>query len=57
MAKRKGRGRPRIPKDEVRRFTVGFLVTAEEKRRIKEAAAAVDMSVSAWVRERVFRGL
>jgi len=33
------------------------LVTADEYRRLKQAAAAEDMSMSAWVRQRALAGL
>lgn len=54
---KRGKGRPKLPRKEVRRFSIHLLVTEEEHRKIKRAAAAVDMSVSAWARERILRGL
>ena len=51
------RGRPRLPSERARRLSVHILVTAAEHRLIKRAAAAADMPVSSWVRERLLAGL
>ena len=56
MAKKKG-GRPRIPPDRRRTHVVGMLVTAQERRKIINAAKKADMSVSAWLRWHVLSNL
>ena len=55
--RKRGRGRPKLAEPKVRRRSIHVLVTEEERKRIKKAAAAVDMSMSAWARERILRGL
>jgi predicted HicB family RNase H-like nuclease len=56
MAKRR-KGRPKLPREATRRFSVHVLVTPEEHRRVKRAARASDMSISAWAREKILAGL
>ena len=50
-------GRPKLPKDAVRRFVIGMTVTDEERKRIKAAAEAEDLTISAWLRRLVLGGL
>lgn len=50
-------GRPKLPPDSVRRFMIGMTVTADERRRIKAAAEADDLSLSAWLRRLALEGL
>jgi len=52
MAKKKG-GRPRLPPERRRRHVVGFLVTAQERRKIINAAKKADMTISAWLRWKI----
>jgi hypothetical protein len=56
MAKRR-KGRPNLPNEKVRRLSVHILVTPAEHKLIKKAAAAADMSMSSWARERLLAGL
>ena len=57
MKPKRRQGRPKLPPEQVRRFMMGFTVTAEERRRIRKAAEAEDASISAWVRQWVLDGL
>ena len=57
MQAKRRTGRPKLPKDAVRRFVIGMTVTAEERKRIKAAAEADDLSISAWLRRLVLEGL
>ena len=40
MQAKRRTGRPKLPKDAVRRFVIGMTVTGEERKRIKAAAEA-----------------
>ena len=57
MHAKRHKGRPKLPPDDVRRFMIGMTVTAEERRQIKTAAEAEDLSISAWMRRLAFEGL
>ena len=58
MAKKnKKGGRPRLPPERRRAHVVGMLVTAQERRKIVNAAKKADMSISAWLRWRVLSNL
>jgi hypothetical protein len=57
MQPKRGRGRPRLPPEEVRMFAVHVTVTRDERRRIQLAARAEDVSVSAWLRRWIIEGL
>ena len=46
-----------MPAERVRRLSIHVTVTPAEHRKIKRAAAAVDMSMSGWARERILAGL
>lgn len=51
-----GRGRPRLPDDRVREWSIHATVTRTEYLLVKKAAKAVDMSISAWAREKILAG-
>ena len=57
MHAKRRKGRPKLPPDDVRRFMIGMTVTADERRRIKVAAEAEDLSISAWMRRLAFEAL
>ena len=57
MQAKRRTGRPKLPKDAVRRFVIGMTVTDEERKRIKAAAEAEDLTISAWLRRLVLGGL
>ena len=57
MKPRRGRGRPKLPAESVRKLSIHVTVTVEERRRIKRAAEEEDLSVSAWARRWVCEGL
>ena len=57
MQRKRGKGRPKLPRDRVRKFSVHITVTLGEHRQIKRAAEAEDKSMSAWARQWVLKGL
>jgi hypothetical protein len=50
MARKKERGRPRLPAGRARRLVVRFLVSASEKSRLEAAARRENRTVSDWLR-------
>jgi hypothetical protein len=51
MQAKRRKGRPKLPPEAARRLLIGMTVTADEHRRIKRAAHAQDLSMSAWLRK------
>ena len=54
---RRGKGRPKLPREKRKKVMVCALLTHDERRAVKKAAEAQDLSVSAWLRELIQRRL
>ncbi len=57
MPPKRRQGRPRLNPEQVRRFLIGVMVNADERRQVRRAAEAEDLSMSAWIRACVLEAL
>jgi hypothetical protein len=48
------RGRPKLPKDQIRSVYRAFKVTPKEDRKIRAASKAAKMDDSEWIRRKMF---
>jgi hypothetical protein len=50
---KRGRGRPRKPRDEQKSERIEVRADAAEKRQLEKAAEKADMKLSDWIRDRL----